>query len=45
VTLNSTNATYVLNTVPLAAAAAEAFCNDNGGHLASYSARRALLSC
>jgi hypothetical protein len=30
------NATYVLNTNPLPQAAAEQFCRDRGGHLASF---------
>ncbi len=35
-TAPSTGATYIVNTKPATFAAAEAFCNRNGGHLASY---------
>ena len=31
-----TNTTYILNTLPMPATAAEQYCNSQGGHLVSY---------
>lgn len=43
-TSDTSNNTYMLNTEPANATAAQQFCNDNGAHLVSWYARHASLS-